>query len=531
MALFGKYFPAAGALLIAGTLGAQAAAKPTCDASVSKGALAKASFGIEQARGAQGTPAAATVLTSVVKQLEAAKAEDATIQALYLGQTLALWLSQPNEPLMAKRGSLGFVQNADVSINLAATIDSLFRVVETAKPGCTELTTAYRGGLPGYLSLVNGAIGALNADKIDSAETLAKGAQQLYSGSPYAAMVLGNVASKRKNDEQAVKYWAEAATTAAKDTIYRDVQRQVLGNAGAVFLTTASTATGAERVAAGRRAIDVYGQILAIPGTTGAYAAGTRQSLQSAQLLVGDTAAFVASYQPLLATPSAYSYQDLLNTAVNAARANKSADAARLFEATLSQNPYNRDALFNGAVVYLTLEQYEKVGPLVTRLVAVDPANPENYNLAARAYLARAKAAGTAKKVPLVAALNDTTMVWYNRGNAVPVEVTFNTFITGEKQVTLAGTVTDRRDKAAAAELEARNAKAGKASKPGKGKATAAAIAPAAVTLKIEALDKSGAVLGTQSVTTEPLAPGKTATFRTVIPASDAVAYRYTIGS
>ena len=107
MALFGRFLPAAGGLFVAGILGAQAAPKTTCDASVSKGALAKASFGIEQARAAQGTPAAATVLSGVVKQLEAAKGEDATVQALYLGQTLALWLSQPNEPLMARRGTLG----------------------------------------------------------------------------------------------------------------------------------------------------------------------------------------------------------------------------------------------------------------------------------------------------------------------------------------------------------------------------------------------------------------------------------------
>jgi hypothetical protein len=49
------------------------------------------------------------------------------------------------------------------------------------------------------------------------------------------------------------------------------------------------------------------------------------------------------------------------------------------------------------------------------------------------------------------------------------------------------------------------------------------------VTLKFEALDKSGAVLGTQTVTTEALAPGKSAPFKVTIPAANAIAYRYTI--
>jgi hypothetical protein len=45
----------------------------------------------------------------------------------------------------------------------------------------------------------------------------------------------------------------------------------------------------------------------------------------------------------------------------------------------------------------------------------------------------------------------------------------------------------------------------------------------------MEAIDKSGAVLGSESVTTEALQPGKSAEFRVKIPAANAVAYRYTI--
>lgn len=531
MALIGKFLPAAGALLVAGTLGAQAtAAKPACDADATKGNLARAAFSVEQARTAQGTPGAQTIMANAVKQLEAAKGEDPTVQALFLGQTLAFWLAQPNMSPTPTRGVLGFTQNPGASIDLVATVDSLFKVVETAKPACVELTSAYRGGLPGYLALVNGAINALNADKLDSAEYYAMRANRLYAASPYGTMVLGSVALKRKDDAKALEFWTAAAESAARDSIYRDVERSVLGNQGSVLLSMANRASGTERESAGRRAIAAYNRLLAMPGTTAAFAASSRANLQSAYLLVGDTAAFVASYQPMIGNPAGYGYQDLLGSAVNAARANRSADAAKLFEATLVQNPYNRDALFNLAVVYLTLDHNDKVGPVVSRLVAVDPGNPENYNLAARAYLAQAKTAEKAKRTSQAKAFNDTTMTWYTQGNKLPVEVLFTEFTAGEKALTVAGTVLDRRDKvegASAAATPVRPAARGaRAATPAK-----LTFAPAPVTIRIEALDKAGAVLGSQTVTTEALMPGKSATFNATIDAPNAVAYRYKVGN
>lgn len=531
MALFGKLLPAANALLVAaGSLGAQATGA-TCDADATKGGLAKAAFSLEQARANQGKPGVGAMLSSSVKSLEAAKGADPVAHALLMGQTLAFWLSEPNQVTTPRRGTVGFTTNPDATIDLVATVDSLFRVVETAKPACAELTSAYRGGLPGYLALVNNAINAMNAEKLDSAEYYAAQANRLYAGSPYAAMVLGGVASRRKNDDKALEHWTAAAATAAKDTLYRDVQRQMLSNAGTVYLNRANTLTGAERTAAARKAIDVYTQLLAIPGTTGLYSSSSRNSLQSAQLIVGDTAAFVAGYQPLIASPASYGYQDLLNSAVNAARANRTADAVKLFEGTLAQNPWNRDALFNLALMYLTLEQNDKVAPIVERLVAVDPANTENYNLAARAYLARAKAAQAAKRTPMAASMNDSTMFWFNRGALLPAEVVFTEFSAGDKSLVLRGTVTDRRDKVA--EHKAQSAKPAPAAKGGKaksGKAAAAAIPAVPVTVKIEALDRTGKVIGTETVTTEPLTPGKSASFRATIAAPDAWAYRYTVG-
>lgn len=530
MVLFSKSFASASALLlVAGSLGAQAA-PATCDLAANKGSLAKAAFTLEQARSAQATPAAAGILTNAVKQLEAAKGEDPTVQALYLGQTLAFWLAQPNMSFAPKRGALGFQQSPEATIQLVPTIDSLFLIVTAAKPNCAELVNAYRGGLPGYLNLVNGAITALNDDKLDSAEFMATQANRLFAGSPYTSMVLGNIAAKRKDAAKAQEFWTTAATLAAHDTIYADVERQVLGNLGSAYLLQANTATGADRATMARKAIDVYTRLLAVPGTTGAFLSSGRTNIQAAQLLAGDTAAFVTSYQPMIANPASYSYQELLSSGANAARANKTADAAKLFSAALQQNAYSRDALFNLAVEELALEENSKVPPIVERLVAIDPANPDSYNLAARAYLSMAKAAHAAKNVPTSALYNDSTLVWYTRGDKLPVAVLFTEFSPMEENVTLAGTVTDRRDKVAESAAEAQNAPAkGAKGKAAPAKKAAAAIAPATVTIKIDALDKTGAVLGTQTITTEALTPGQTANFHVTIAAPNAAAYRYSL--
>ena len=529
MAVFVRILPAAALLVVtAASLGAQQAAAPACDATQPTSPTAlKANLTLQQAlklQQAKSDPAGvAKNLSSTVKAVESAT--DAA-SAYMLGSALALWMNQPGVGLTPKRSALGFSTNPEATIDLPTSIDSLFKIVETKQPSCAYYTAYWRGGQQAYLDLVNNSINALNADKLDSAQYYATQANKLYSGSPYGTMVLGNIASKQNKNDEAVKYWQEAATAAASDTSYRDVERQVLSNIGNVYLSQArdGKTPKAQQAEAAKKAAETYNKLLAIPGGKGQAVSNARQNLQSALLIAGDTTSATKSYAELIANPSAYEYQDLLNAAVTASRANKYQDAAKLFEGVLQVNPYNRDALFNLAVTYLTLEQNDKVAPIVTRLVAVDPGNPQNYTLAARAYVEIAK---TRKGEAATKAVTDTTMTWYNKGALLPVEVTFSEMTPGEKSLELAGNVLDRRDKAAQAAAGSTTTTRSAAAK--KAAAAKPALAPKAVTLKFEALDKNGAVLGTQSVTTDPLQPGKSAAFRVSIPAANALAYRYTI--
>jgi predicted Zn-dependent protease len=538
MARFERLSQVAGLLLVAaGSAGAQATAAtpPVCEATqASSGNSARANLSMQLAQKATTPEAAAGHLRAVVKAAENPdKNDNAAARAYVLGSALSLWMNQPGVGFSPKRGALGFSSNADATIDVATTMDSLFKIVEATKPGCSEYTAYWRGGQKFYLDLVNGAINAMNADKLDSAEYYATTAHKVFPTSPYGGMVLGGVANKKNNFADAVKYWQMAADAAEKDTSYRDVRRQVLSNIGSTQMNIARDPKTPKpaQVDAAKRAAEAYTQLVAIPGTTGPYLSGGRQNLQAALLIAGDTSSAVKSYEAMLANPSGYEYQDLLNSAVNASRANRSADAARLFEATLVQNPYNRDALFNLAVMHLTLNQHDKVGPIVTRLIAVDPGNPDNYLLGARAYVDLAKKA----KGAAATALNDTTLSWYTRATKLPVDVQFTEFSPSDTKLELAGTVLDRRDKvdeaeaAASATTTRTRSQAAAAARAKPAAKTAASYTPKTVTLKFDAIDKSGAVLGSQSVTTTALQPGKTATFRVSIDAPKAVAYRYTI--
>ena len=537
MALFATKYLAAGALLVVSSVaGAQAApAKPVCDVGESAtGNAARATLSVNLARDAASPAVAATNLKNAVKLLENTdKGDNAVVNAYVLGSAISLWANQPGIGLTPKRGAVGFVANPTGTLDIPSTLDSLFKIVETSKPVCSEHTAYWRAGQKFYLDVVNGAIAALNADKLDSAEYYAVQANKLYAPSPYGTMIIGGVASKRNNPARAIEYWTMAADAANKDTSYRDVRRQMLANVGSAYMDAGGAATGAEKGAAYRKAADIYTQLIAVPGSRGQYLTGARQQLQTAYMLAGDTAAAAKTWEPLIANPVGYDYQDLLNSAVNAARSNRSLDASKLFEATLAQNPNNRDALFNVAVTYLSMEQNEKVGPIVERLVAVDPGNPENYNLAARAYLSLGKVAKTAKKPAVAAAYNDTTVTWFTRGNNLPIEVTFTEFSPNDKSVSIGGSILDRRDK-----IEANNPPAAappKVAKGARGKAAPASkvetktLPPKPVTLAFSAIDKSGQVVGTETVTTEPLAPGQKAKFKIIINAPNVLAYRYKI--
>jgi len=100
-----------------------------------------------------------------------------------------------------------------------------------------------------------------------------------------------------------------------------------------------------------------------------------------------------------------FSDMSALQAAICANRNGKSADAARMFELTLAKNPYSRDALYNEAALLYEMRKGKEMVPVVTRLLAIDPNNPDNISLYAYAYnVLNEQANKTAAEAALAAA-------------------------------------------------------------------------------------------------------------------------------
>jgi tetratricopeptide (TPR) repeat protein len=449
-----------------------------------------------------------------------------------LGRALVMWLSQPNIGVVTKRSTLGFTSEPEGTVDVIARIDSSFSVVEKSNPECATLTAQYRQQ-KAWVDLINSAIELGNAEKTDSAVAVAKRSLQLYRGAPYAYMVLGQAAAKQNQTKEAIGYYRQAIDL-AKDTTLADTRRQLLLNLGQIAENAAEAATGAEKAEYAKAAKGAYDELAKDPGTK--YADYARSGQARTALQGGDTASFRASYQEMLSNPGAFSYNSLMQGAVNAARADQNGDAVKLFEAAHKVNPYHRDVLYNLARLYMLNNDYAKGTPLVKQLVAVDPSNPDNFQLYAIAWAAQqkeyimkqrkydstakvygqkansAKAAAVqkayidsaAKMTPIIRAyadsaakVVDSAVKYTDLTNKIPARVTFSEFTPSEAKTTIAGTVYNNGD------------------------------ADKSFTLKIEFLDKSGAVVSTADVPVGPVKAKGSASFTATGNGAGIVAFRY----
>jgi predicted Zn-dependent protease len=130
-------------------------------------------------------------------------------------------------------------------------------------------------------------------------------------------------------------------------------------------------------------------------------------------------------YAPIVADPTKYGESTLMQAGVVASQAKHPEDAAKLFNAVLASNPYQRDALNNLAASYIFTNQFEKVFPLVTRLTDVDPSNPENWMLNAYSYAGLLK---TTKAGKLNKQYTDSLVFYSGKADKMTVKLLITEF-------------------------------------------------------------------------------------------------------
>ena len=181
-----------------------------------------------------------------------------------------------------------------------------------------------------------------------------------------------------------------------------------------------------------------------------------QSAIATAQLKSGDIAAARRLFDEMLANPDKYTDLNLLEAGVGAARASQNAMAAQLFEAGLKKNPYSRDGLFNLATIYsdTSLGKINMMPDVLKRLNDLDPENPDNAQLGALYWQARAralKAPAEGKDLPDPAAVafkaaNDSLLFYYEKFQNAKTKVTFNLFSHDEGRHVLAGSIENRGD-------------------------------------------------------------------------------------
>jgi tetratricopeptide (TPR) repeat protein len=359
-------------------------------------------------------------------------------------------------------------------------------------PECVPVIQQWRQQKP-WLNALNGAINALNANQLDSAEMLAKRSLVLDRQPPYAYSVLGSIAHNRKDFAAANNYWKQTLEAAGTDTSYADVRSKTMYEMATAASDQADLATGAAKRAAAKQAIKPWQDYIAV-ATNDLLLADAIDNASRMYYDAGDSVSVPSVYAPVLANPSKYGELALVHAGVAATRNGRQADASKLFDAALAQNPYSRDAINNLAATYIQNNEFSKAFPLIDKLVAMDPSNPDNPLLYAFAYQGMYK--GTKDK-KLQKIYTDSLVYFNNKSENAPVKFTVSEFTRRADGTTLVGNIENR------------------------------SAAAKTYNLSVDFVDKSGAVVDTQTASVGPVAAKSKATFKISSPKGGVYGYKY----
>jgi tetratricopeptide (TPR) repeat protein len=428
-------------------------------------------------------------LTEKPDQYKAVEAE----RQFALGRALMTYAEgMPGPTYVAKRGDVGFTADKEATVNLLAAADTAFSAVERARPECVATIAQYRMQQP-WVKLINGAVAAVNAQQADSAEFYARQSLLVHRTNPYGYVVLANVGRLRKNDQAVLENSRKIIEVAGTDTTYNDVRQRAFIDVGYLLSEQAKTAPAAQKAALNAEATKALRAYLA-EAPNGEDAAAVQAQLAGVLAATGDTAAVASTYRAMLDNPATYSDLALAQAGVTAERSKRPADAVKLYEASLQKNPYFRDVLYNLASAYYDTNRFDDMAPVLTRLLSLDPNNPDNFLL--KAYYHQGKM-NAIKSGPVKKLHTDSLLAWNQRSKSAPVAVKVTNFQRETAKTTLTGSVENR----------------GTAAK--------------AYAVTVEFLDKDGKVVATQRADVGSVAPKQSKTFTVSAEAPGVVAYRY----
>lgn len=416
-----------------------------------------------------------------------------------LGQAFVRWFQDQGQApkLSATRGDLGFAENAEGAFFLPTALDEALGVVEREMPACADTTARYRNAVFGRV--LNVAIASFNAKSYNTAIEYANYALQISPRAPQAGaayQVLANASQAKGDLAGAVGSLEKALGRMGTDVPSAQSRATATFNLAVLTRDLALSKEGETRKSGLRRAADLFkssADLVPDGPNAGTARAAYARALQEA----GDTVAVAGVYAEMLASTAKYTALQLFEAGVVLANGKKFEDAAVLYEAGLQMNPAFRDALFNLANVYFAMRQPEKMAPVVERLRAVDPMNPDVLKLAGAVWQERGRQAVDPKAKRLA---QDSTIAYVEKASVLPARVAVNQFSVGrDNKATLTGSVENL------------------------------GTAVADFTVVFELVDKSGAVVGSVTVVTDALASKAMRDFTVQASGAYPISWRYTV--
>jgi Tfp pilus assembly protein PilF len=410
-----------------------------------------------------------------------------------MAKAIFLALQVKDFPVKTTRGELGLLLSPSDSVDLVVALDSLLTSVENTTPACASETNAFRFTQL-FVDMLQQATEYLRAEKLDSAELIAKRALILERKSPYGWQMLASIYTNRKEAAKAIEHWQKTYDAAKDDTSAVDIKLQALYFMGEANFGIAVSKEGAEKAAAAREAARHFRQFLEEgPGHKDAPAA--RANLATSLLAAGDTAGVAAVYADLITNPSKYSTQDYLQAGVSATAVGKNDDAVKLFTNAVNSAPFDRDALFNLSVSLFTAKAFPEMVPISYRLVDVDPNNPDNLQMLVYAYaMSEAAETDTAKKRVLADSLKKFSPM-YEKLDASH-QVKYQVFSRDSVSTSLSGVILNK------------------------------GTAERSFQIEHDFLDKGGTVVDSQVITVGPVKPNEVASFTVRLDRGNIAAFR-----
>lgn len=403
-------------------------------------------------------------------------------------RTYSQWLQRDGAQIIMTRGDVGFTQNPAGTHNLLLAVDTAAKALTALMPQCAATVAPYQTRFLG--EILNKSIAALNADQLDSATYFAKMSLMAASTDPRPWNVLNTVYSKKGMTDSAMYAMERVIELSGSDTVFKKVKQQSRYNLAVMTLQRAEEAKGPAAdadIAKARGLLEAY--LKDAPGE-----AAAQQALARALRLSGDTTAVVAIFSEMLQAPEKFTDVQLFEAASTAASSRKDAEAVKLFEAGLKQNPYHRVALLNLANVLFGMKDTERMGPVVQRVTALEPNYDAAWRLTAGYWQLRARNEADAAKKKIY---NDSTLFYLDRQSKTNPRIDIIMSGKSNNSFEVQGTLTNESK------------------------------AAASYTVKFELLDAAGTVVATKDVAVGPVEASGNAQFSLKVEAPKAVGFRY----